>query len=570
MISTNQCEYVYDPDEWEPAVDGATTRLPQERWECPHEAIDERSRCLFHLSPDDREELDVSERDVAEEFLQVLQSETERANEFVGASFPELDLEEERIEAAIASQIDLRCSTFAGDVKLNKATIINSIRFAGCQFRKRCELQGALFAGQTDFHGCDFGGVVESPQATFEAQALFARADFTYSAYFRDGTEFKSDATFTKATFRSNASFRSAQFESRAYFRETEFQGDARFKKATFDTTVDFGDSEFTDSAEFSGVRFGDNAYFGVNGPHSDYGAATFDVEPLFENIHATGDMDFEWTVFEEGLTFDDAVLEAEINFTRSSIHDHLDFVRSDSSGQFVYRPINSGSGPTVFRVKNSAIVNGTLAQPLGGDAFFQFDSATIGSVEILDTEGEAYDLTHELSGLERTRFVETRFQNFDFTSYRSALEDSWKIHEFNVNAPIEPANLDGTSLELTYMRAKSGANNIGDNRSAAGFFINEMRGRKRRHRDRFRDAESLDQKATAGIDYVANEVFDQSCRYSEDPVRLLFASFVPILGFALLYAIIGTLTGTPTPYQSAPPFLNYLILSGESFIMLC
>jgi uncharacterized protein YjbI with pentapeptide repeats len=475
--STNRCEYVYEPNEWKPVVDGATTRLPQERWECPHEAIDDQSRCLFHLSPSDREELEISERDVARRFLQILRSGTERSNEFVGASFPELDLEEERIEAAIASRIDLRCSTFTGDVKLNKATIINSIRFAGSQFQKRCELQGVSFAGQADFHGCDFGGVVQSSQTTFEAQALFARADFTYSAYFRDGTEFKSDATFTKATFRSNASFRSAQFESQAYFRETGFQGDARFMGAIFDATVDFGDSAFTDSADFSSVRFGEKVYFGVNGPHSEYGAATFDVEPLFEKIHATGDVDFEWTVFEEGLTFDGAVLEAEIDFTRTSIHDHLDFIHSNSFGQFVYRPINSGSGPTVLRVENSAIVDGTLAQPLGGDAFFEFDDATVGSVEILDTEGEAYDLIHELTDLGRTRFVETRFQNFDFTSYRPALEDGWNIHEFNADAPIEPVNLDGTSLELTYMRAKSGANDIGDNRSAAGFFVNEMRG---------------------------------------------------------------------------------------------
>ena len=156
----NQCGYVHDPDEWEPTVDGATTRLPREYWKCPHEAVDERSWCLFHLSPDDREELDISQSDVAEGFLQALQSEMERSNEFIGASFPKLDLEEEHIEASIASHIDLRCSTFAGDVKLNKATIINSIRFAGSKFRKRCELRGVSFADQADFHGCDFGGVV--------------------------------------------------------------------------------------------------------------------------------------------------------------------------------------------------------------------------------------------------------------------------------------------------------------------------------------------------------------------------------------------------------------------------
>lgn len=118
-------------------------------------------------------------------------------------------------------------------------------------------------------------------------------------------------------------------------------------------------------------------------------------------------------------------------------------------------------------------------------------------------------------------------------------------------------------------MRAKSGANDVGDNRSAAGFFVNEMRGRKRRHRERFAAAQSLKNRVSAGIDYAANELFDQSCRYSENPVRLLGASLVPVVGFGLLYAVIGTLTGSPEPYQSAPPLLNYLLFSGESFITL-
>lgn len=568
--STGQCAYVHDPEEWEPAVSAATSRLPQDRWECPHEAIDERTRCLFHLASDDREDLDISKRDVAQEFLQALQSETKRTNEFVGASFPAVNLEEERIEAAGTSPIDLRCATFDGDVKLNKATIINHIRFAGSRFRKRCELQGVSFAEQADFYGCDFDGVVESPQVTFEGRALFARADFTYSAYFRDGAEFRGDAIFTKVKFGSNASFRSAQFDGQAYFRATEFHGNARFDGALFDATVDFGDSEFVDdSAGFSGTEFHKNVYFGANGPHSDYGAATFEVEPLFEDIHAFGDVDFEWTVFQEGVTFDGAILEADIQFTRASIHDHLDFLSSESTGRFIYRPINSGDGPTVLRAKDSTIIDGVLAQPLDGNGFFEFNGATVGSIEIVETEGDAYDLTHELSDLNRTRFVETKFQDFDFTSYRPTLENNWKIHDFDTNAPIEPLDPDGTTLELTYMHAKSGANAIGDNRSAAGFFINEMRGRKRRHRNRFKEAESLNAKAVAGIDYVANEAFDQSCRYSESPVRLLLASFVPVVGFAVLYAIIGTLTQTSAPYQSAPPLLNYLTLSGESFITL-
>jgi uncharacterized protein YjbI with pentapeptide repeats len=567
--STDQCEYVHDPDEWEPAVSDATSRLPQERWECPHEAVDERTRCVFHLSSDDRKELDISDRTVVDGFLQALHSKTERTNEFVGASFPAVDLEAERIEAASTSPIDLRCATFNGDVKLNRATISNSIRFAGSRFRKRCELQGTSFARQADFYGCDFGGVVKSEQATFAGQALFARADFTYSAYFRDGAEFQSDATFTKVRFGSNASFRSAQFDGQAYFRETQFHGDGRFDGALFDGTVDFGDSEFIDAAEFTGTEFYATAYFGANGPHSDYGAASFEVEPLFEDIHAFGDVDFEWVVFEEGVTFDGAVLEADVEFTRTSIHDHLNFIRSESSGRFIYRPINSGSGPTVLHVTDSTITDGVLAQPLGGTAFFAFDGATVGSIEILDTVDGPYDLIHELSDLGRTRFVETRFRDFDFTSYRPTLESNWKIHKFETKAPVEPLDLDGTALELTYMRAKSGAKAIGDNRSAAGFFVNEMRGRKRRHQERFEEARSLDEKATAGIDYMANEVFDQSCRYSESPVRLLFASFVPVAGFALLYAIIGILTGTTAPYQSAPPLLNYLIFSGESFITL-
>lgn len=563
------CEYVHEPDDWTPVVESATSRLPDERWNCPHEPLDGRERCVFHLSAEDRKEADITDGDVAERFLRAVGADDERSSEFLGATFPEMELDEARLDPSGDSSIDLRCCTFDGKLNVEKATIDADIRFAGSRFRNRCECQGVTFAGLADFHGCDFGGVLKLPQATFEGQALFARADFTYSAHLRDGTAFESDAMFTKATFNSNASFRSAVFESRAYFRDVEFHSDAAFEGTTFESPVDFGDAEFADGADFSDAGFDSTAYFGANGPHSDYGAASFEAEATFEDTRAAGDVDFEWTVFRQGLTFDGAVLEGIVDFTRSSIHDHLNFLGSESTGRFLYRPINSGDGPTLLRVEDATITDGILAQPLDGQAFFLFDGATVGSVEIVDTDGGAYDLIHERSDLGRTRFVETRFERFDFTSYRPALESDWTIHELDVESPVEPVELDGAAMELTYMQAKSGANDIGDSRSAAGFFVNEMRGRKRRHRERVASAGSLAERASAGIDYAANELFDQSCRYTEDPVRLLGASLVPVVGFALLYALIGALAGSPEPYQSAPPGLNYLIFSGESFITL-
>ena len=565
----DQCEYVYQPDAWQPVVEDAVSRLPQESWRCPHAVVNGQSRCCFHLSPDQRETVGIADQTIIERFFEALDSNRERTNGFIGGKFPEIILEEERIDATGNSPIDLRCCEFLGNVNLNGTMIDNDIIVAGSKFDERCEFQNASFTGQADFHGCDFNGVVQSEYATFGGQALFSRSDFTYSAYFRDGVEFTDNAVFTKVRFGSNASFRSARFGDQAYFRGTEFTKGATFDGAVFSAPADFGDSEFKDTTEFKGTDFEKTVYFGANGSHSDYGAASFEVEPRFEDVHAAADIDFEWTVFQEGITFDSAAINETVDFTRSSIHDHLTLSGSSTIDKMVYRPVNSGSGPTLLHVEDSTIRNGMLAQPLGGEAFFAFERSTIGDVDIMETEGGPYDLEHIRSDLGRTQFIETAFDGFDFTSYRPMLEADWNIHEFSKESPFGSQILDGRALELTYMRAKSSADDIGDNRSAAGFFIREMRGRKRRHRERLTEADSLKRKVVAGFDYVVNDAFDRSCRYSESPSRLLGSFAIPIVVFAGLYALIRALAGIPAPYQSAPPVLNYLIFSGESFITL-
>ncbi|MFC7165610.1 hypothetical protein [Halospeciosus flavus] len=163
-------------------------------------------------------------------------------------------------------------------------------------------------------------------------------------------------------------------------------------------------------------------------------------------------------------------------------------------------------------------------------------------------------------------RFVTTAFREFDFTSFRPALEPDYEIHNFGVETSVEPADLDPREEELTYTKAKSGADMIGDNRAESGFFVREMRARGDRHAVRRRNSDSTKERIVAGVKEVFNRSFDVVCEYTENPHRLL-AVMLGIIGlFAGIYWVLYSLAGLSAPYPEAPGPFSYILLSGESF----
>jgi hypothetical protein len=218
----------------------------------------------------------------------------------------------------------------------------------------------------------------------------------------------------------------------------------------------------------------------------------------------------------------------------------------------------------------------------------YDFSNSTIGDLKFkrANLEGVPYKIENykfRNSSLEDVHFENTRFEGFDFTSYRHQLEDDWIIDSTDSNSSSERglmnrkidddsqhrhADLEPRREELTYMYAKRGANEIGDNRAASQFFIKEMDARMRRYKTRVADGMSIWERRKDVVKYAFYRGW-KTVNYSESPGRVFGLSVLSLLSFTLLYLALGTALPAEVPYSGTTPVLGALVFSVESFITL-
>lgn len=151
--------------------------------------------------------------------------------------------------------------------------------------------------------------------------------------------------------------------------------------------------------------------------------------------------------------------------------------------------------------------------------------------------------------------------------SVTDALDDEnglWRCphdsHEDSDRCPIHLPPSAGT-LEGTYVKAKYGANEVGDTKAAAEFFRKEMTHRRHQHVSGTLEG-ALADRAGALWRWTANTLLDATAGYGERPSRVVVVALLTVVGFSLVFS--GS-TSTQ-PYGNA---FGYLILSLESFITL-
>ena len=190
--------------------------------------------------------------------------------------------------------------------------------------------------------------------------------------------------------------------------------------------------------------------------------------------------------------------------------------------------------------------------------------------------------------------FEETTFRNFDFSEYGSKLsQNNWEIHHSflgkeelrlkrrNINTSFGYQEKESTKarrrrLETTYLKAKKGASEVGDNEIASRFFVKEMKQKKRMFRNDARDNElSNISRIKSLIRYLLNGFFQYSCGYGERPVWVITSSLFSVGIFALSYFVLGVdlssaNSSPPSSISESPLFLlPYLVFSFQAFTSL-
>jgi uncharacterized protein YjbI with pentapeptide repeats len=439
--------------------------------------------------------------------LEAVEEPVPATNRFLGATFGAVDLDYEQLDGPTNTPIDCRGASFES-ISLRFGTVDHPL-----------DLRGSTVTGQTTFDETRFARRVDLGHARFASVSMrltkfeswLDARETTFGevcgrvAWFANGiysvdARFTGAADFTNAQFEDVANFYRVEFDKGAWFKRTDFADKARFKECTLAGPA---------------VEFGSVA----GNPKHDRPAANGAAGMLL-GVDCDGPLLFDGATLAGGLRIDNASLSAGVSC--------VDFTVQDE--------------PVTIDLTGTERVTGTVAAT-DGNVEYKLTQAVLG--DLILAEGTAF---------ETLIFDETVFDGFDFTRYRKQLA----AVEYTIHNPDDPPSV----RETTYVRARNGAEQVGDNRAVAEFFFYEMIARRGSHRREFTQSDGLARLRHAGR-YLGNVVMGLSCGYGERPLWTVLSSVGIIVAFTLVYAAANI------PLSIGQSILSYLTFSVQSFVSL-
>lgn len=469
-------------------------------WSCPHDAVSGFDKCPFHLSASERP----SELSVTAEFLRRLSEaqnletrhDRRRKVQFIDAEFDDFDVAGEVLDTGAAHYINLAHAT------------INNINLTNTRIRPPIRFSHVTFEGESQFQNATFDGFVEMRNATFSDPIRLKGAVFNRPLSARHST-FIDDAYFWHTIFKQYADFRDTEFQGYAYFRGIDFERYVRFSQAHFHNKAVFKLGEFGDDADFIDTRF-DKAHSFTN--------AEFRRTTDFSGVRTSGPMDLS------GAELQRLEIEPE---------------EIDSDTQYI-------------DLSDSVVKAGELGQPKEGRVLYDAERATLGDVAVTTPNDD--------SVVENVRLVSTNFDGFEFESDDMSPEATgWEIHSvFDESLLPEGRSkpLSSKTLRETYLKAKNGAKQVGNNVAAGHFYYKEMVYRRKYTAELAQSGEA--NRARTTVDWVRNSALWIVTGYGEYPLRVVGSSIGVILGFAGIYQLYAT---------DDTSIIESILFSAQSFI---
>lgn len=494
---------------------------------CPHDAV-YNDYCIFHAPADA-----VDEEHLISEFLSVV-NDPETPSMFVGARFPSLNLSNKRIQGDDAESIDLRYAEWSGTLSLSGIELHHELLLTGASI-------AAISMTDARFH--------EPVRAM--ATHLGYGDDRSGSEYrfANNYADFEGSVDATGATFHATADFKYAHFEPQTSFNSVRFGGLAMFNYAIFGDQLDTMHTEFVGKADFSKATFHDRAIL-TSTFHDNvmFSYATFHGPVELWNGNFESMVDCWGTQFRGPVDARYARFQGFVTIQEATFNNGADFhgVRFEESVELdrIQTP------DSVIDLSEATIEAGSIHQS-APPAHFDLTDATLGNVTLSGPK--------DVPIFDTLRVVETDFSDFDFAAHRPLLDDDWTLHRF---APTETDSPTVSKLESTYLRARNGADESGDNTAASAFFLKEMQYRRKRLFTRFTDGSGVQNRAIGLGRWLTNWFFNVTCGYGERPLRTVGVSGIVVVAFAGIYRGLGILE----PGASA---IAYLTLSLQTFVAL-
>lgn len=500
MSDRSICSYEHVPDDvsqFRASAAGQEVLTEDGTWCCPHPKYGASDYCIFHAT-------DIDDASAARRLLikQVSASSTtdtnDRSHRFIGAKLSELDLSRLVLEAKHNRPLDFRHAN------------IETLNFEHSDIYIPINLSGAEI-GTLDGHNTTFGNRIMCRNANI-----------------------------------GRATMESSQFNRRTTFDQTDFSR-ANFFNTVFHERVTFN------RCSFSGLS-------------------------LFNNTNFNHVADFSQTRWEGGNHFSDVVFQRQADFTELRLVDDLSITNSmfHSKIQMVPR-LDAENVPIRVDFTDTTLRSGELFCYSNDDLLYDLTDATIGNI---DLESDSPIDLHNLI------FLNTTFDGFEFSRYTDSLLDiNWYIHRTepssmlknNVSGlnPLSNPSVqtsddtdmvfksdDGTEpqpgvLRSTYLRAKNGASEAGDDTASSEFFLREMEFKRKAHYKKFREHRSL-----KGLkDWLYNWFYNIVAGYGERPSRPFIVSVLIIIGFANVYLAQSEQTYSPAGLRT------YFEFSFQAFV---
>lgn len=471
-------------------------------------------------------------------------------------------------------------SEWRGVCTFQAAEFDSNLSFVSSRFQARANFRSVHVDGTSRFNQCVFNDVAVFMDCEFGAEALFKKIRFTGATHFQYA-DFRSETSFLESAFGDKAKFQFADFDGEAvmsyirfggatYFKAVDFNNYASFYKSTFDRLGDFREAMFTDTVRFL--------------------KAKFDDEVFFDQTTFVGDGDLRSAEFHDSTYFIKSELRSSA-ILQESLFSHLIFQDIETPGESV-----------TIDLERARVDAGQFVQTNGEVVYYNVRDGVIGDVDI--------EVAGSRHVFDRFFIYRTEFDGFDFSTYRYVLAPEWTLHKFDgtiddtydleadrfsiegevkeaeasgavgeePDGPIQASssrsslrsrllsrvvNPEAPDLEVTYLKAKNGAERVGDSQSESRFFIKEMYYRRQTHMRRaLSHQESLFSRLKLLFLVIMNLTLSLTCGYGEKPRRTLGFSIVTIGVYAVLFSLV----------MSKPPFdspLGYILLSMQSFASL-
>lgn len=539
--------------------------------ECPHAVFNHErysgEYCIFHCSPSRLDELDVGLGAESTALAECIRDSLPETNRFLGARFRQFGVPHLVYDSENRYPIDLRLSVIE-DARMNDVRVTNTVLFSHATFNS-----DAFFC-ESVFQGLSFEDVRFDGETKIKETVIRGKANFN-GAVFASGEE---PTIFNQSVFGQRALFRDVVFTTPVKFNRTEFGGPVEFLDSAW----------FIRKGVFTGTEFAEYTYFNqaVFERRANFSGASFEKNVGFEDVIFNRRATFTQTVFTESGVFNRSRFTSKANFTDAVFSRGAQFEEVEFRGPALFEAAKFADtvsfDPDCAReglnFSESELSNGTVARENDEVAFYRFDHATIGEVD--------FEPKNKPDLFRNIHFKATDFEGFRFSDHLEAISSDWNLHRdtFSQEEPsgslLRPRSWARSfvtqnrgayaMIESTYLRAKNGATETGDDKVAQEFFIRERKYRRKKQANIAFNGATESEIATGDRlnqlgGWLVSWFYNLTCGYGERPLRTVLASGSVIILFALMYQLFRI----PIPgSETTGGYISFSIQTFVSFLI--